>query len=65
MSLSETFWMGALGWTGLVLLILTGVWCTLWVVDRRLKKAQARREALAVSQAQEALQKWREARSKD
>jgi len=56
-------WMGLVAWLGLVALILMGLWVTLAIVGRRLRRQQAQREQSALEQAEKALHEWREKRS--
>lgn len=56
-------WMGLAAWLGLVTLILVGLWATLAIVGRRLRRQQAVREQQALEQAEKALQEWRQKKS--
>lgn len=56
------FWVGLGLWTALVAGVVIVLWGAMAVLDRRLRRRQAQREAAAVAQAEEALGRWREAR---
>lgn len=56
----DAFWVGLATWVGWVLTLVGVMWVALAVLDKRLRAQQARREAHAVAQAQQALETWRQ-----
>lgn len=56
------FWVGLGLWIALVAGVVIVLWGAMAVLDRRLRRRQAQREATAVAQAETALVRWREAR---
>lgn len=56
----DEFWVGLATWVGWVLTLVGVMWVALAVLDKKLRAQQARREARAVAQAEQALVEWRQ-----